>query len=206
MNADRDWPSLYGYLPNNSEEPLSVLHIGCGLGTFLLNVKYRHPTFSITGAESNPAIVKISSSYLPLVPFHNERIEGTEENRFDFIFITDTLEHLKIPELFIRNLKPLLKQNGHIILAVDNSLFFPSLATLLSGGMSKRGFPLSQLLPLFTSNGFHADSIVGTSISFDKKVETSIKYLQTMFRAIPTSEYYYQNYLIQFSLALEETK
>lgn len=205
LDAGRDWSPLRRFLPRDAKEPLSILHIGCGLGSFLMHIRHRYPSFQVTGAESNPDIADITSRYLPLIPFTNERVETAENDRFDYIFITDTLEYLKETELFIINLKMLLKENGSLIVTVDNSLFFPSLAMFLSGETSKRGFPLSQLLPLFTSNGFQTDSITGTSITFDKQAQTSIHYLQSMFGHLPSSEYSYQNYFIKLSLASEES-
>ncbi|MBE5963124.1 MAG: methyltransferase domain-containing protein [Lachnospiraceae bacterium] len=203
VDADRDWPSLRRFLPSTENVPYSVLHIGSGLGEFLLNIKRLHPAISITGAESNPDVAEIASKHLPMIPFINERLIATKDDRFDFIFITDVMEHLRNPEVFIVALKGLLKENGQIILSVNNSMFYPSLVTLLSGGMPQKGLPLSQLLPLFTSNGFQADSVSGTSISFDENRPSCLKQIQSLFETIPSYEYSYQNYFIQLSLASE---
>ena len=106
---------------NNSSK---VLEIGCyagASGEFLKNKK----NCTLWGVDCDAKMLGIAkeknvySNLLEIDLANNFETEMINET-FDYILITDVLEHLFNPDQLLNKIQPLLKENGEIIISVPN--------------------------------------------------------------------------------------
>ena len=94
-----------------------VLDIGCGTGYLLKQLKEKG--FDVFGIEpGNQAKIGITKYSLPIVIdfFPSKEIS----QKFDLIISTLVLEHISVPETFLKNVKDNLVENGTVIIGVPN--------------------------------------------------------------------------------------
>lgn len=97
------------YIKENS----NILEIGSARGDFLYLLKEKIPSVNILGVEPS-----VETSYVPTI---NRMYTNTLfTNTFDLIIIRHTLEHIKYPKKFIKQLKPLLKKDSFLYIEVPN--------------------------------------------------------------------------------------
>jgi len=89
-----------------------VLDVGCAYGTSLI-----HFGPGSVGLDNNPAAVEFSRALglevrLGDVDAH---LDATDLGRFDFVWVSDILEHLEAPRLLLRSLAPLLAPGGRLV-------------------------------------------------------------------------------------------
>lgn len=97
-----------------------LLDVGCGTGDFLLNCK--NSGWNVVGVEPNEnaknlAKFKLSTNKDSVVYTELSEINSKQ---FDVITLWHVLEHVPNLELYISNLKRLLKPNGVLVIAVPN--------------------------------------------------------------------------------------
>lgn len=61
-------------------------------------------------------------------------IKGIRKNYFDIVVAKDILEHLCNPEILIRQINEVLKEDGYAIINVPNHFYFPFRLRILFGG------------------------------------------------------------------------
>lgn len=95
-----------------------LLDIGCGTGEFLNRAKQKH--FNIEGIEpSDDARKQVQTNFS--ITVHDETHLGKLQNKsFDFITMWHVLEHVYHLNDRMTELRRLLKDDGHIIIAVPN--------------------------------------------------------------------------------------
>lgn len=101
-----------------------ILEVGSGLGylTYALN----EDGFNIIGLDiSNTAIKKAETEFGPHY-LNADIFEYSKKNKesFDFIILTEVIEHVTEPEKFLNALKYILKSTGSIILTTPNKSFY----------------------------------------------------------------------------------
>jgi 2-polyprenyl-3-methyl-5-hydroxy-6-metoxy-1,4-benzoquinol methylase len=117
------YPALADYIGNVGNA--SILDAGCGTGDLLKEVQTRNPSAKLLGIELAQSRVEVAlkrlgtnadvrcGSITANLPF--------DEDCADLILVTEVLEHLKDPISCLKNLKPLLKPGGQLIVTFPNS-------------------------------------------------------------------------------------
>jgi 2-polyprenyl-3-methyl-5-hydroxy-6-metoxy-1,4-benzoquinol methylase len=104
--------SLINKLTNR---PGSLLDVGAGTGDFLKSAEQKK--WRVEGVEPNPKARKLAS--LKKLKLCSD-IEECTDQKFDVISLWHVLEHLPNTQDYLAKLKTLLKNNGHLIIAVPN--------------------------------------------------------------------------------------
>jgi len=101
-----------------------LLDVGSGKGKLLLAVAEEHG--SIIGLECNPAYISEAQKKLTDHGLHVEMIEGKAEalpfdsDSFDFINMSELIEHVQDPEAVLRQAFKVLRPGGLIYVSVPN--------------------------------------------------------------------------------------
>jgi SAM-dependent methyltransferase len=90
----------------------SVLDIGCSYGHCLV-----HFGPGSVGVDSDAAQVAFCRSLgLEAVLADANELAEIGEGRFDYLWVSDVIEHLDAPRLFLQDLAPALKRDGRLVL------------------------------------------------------------------------------------------
>ena len=99
----------------NSQKPGKILDIGCGLGFLLSGVNNKWDKY---GVEISEFAAKHAAQYGKI---YNEDITKIKHDKiFDLITIHHVIEHLENPELVIKIIYKLLRNNGKLILSTPD--------------------------------------------------------------------------------------
>lgn len=125
---------LLNVLEADVNKPINVLHIGCGLGMTLFEIKNRYPLANLYGIETNENYAKVMKGILkistkPATQFPLE----FEEKLFDFILVGETFEQSENPRNFLTSMKNYLKSDGHLIVGIQNVMHYNVLKKVLNG-------------------------------------------------------------------------
>lgn len=108
-------------------KPQRVLDIGCGRGFYLQALANYRFIKSIVGLESNLEYIGKASQF-----FKNKKIKIKQgsvyqlpfaNNSFDFIILSEVLEHLEDEKLALKEIHRVLKKNGQLVVTVPNHDF-----------------------------------------------------------------------------------
>lgn len=103
-----------------------ILDVGCGSGALGDHLKKLNPEAIVHGVDCSTdagaiAIHRLDS--FSCIDLDNQPLPNFDL-KFDLIILGDVLEHLKRPDLFLDNLKGLLKIDGSIILSIPNVAYY----------------------------------------------------------------------------------
>ncbi len=108
---------------NDFSEGGSLLEIGCGVGSFLYQLK--DTNLSLTGIDISKYSTQVSNILYGRQRYKIYQCEALEQMQstmnvesWDYIAVFDFLEHIKNDDLFLSTLKPQLKPNGKLIIEV----------------------------------------------------------------------------------------
>lgn len=100
-----------------------VLELGCADGSMSRLLK-QHCEASIIGVEQNPNAAWRARCFCDYVFTENlddpHSLDALEGEKFDVITLVDVLEHLQHPQALLQRLKPLLLDEGCLLLSVPN--------------------------------------------------------------------------------------
>ena len=111
-------------LPDLSNK--KILEIGCGRGDFAIWLAYKFPTSQIFATDFSDVAIssaknKISSEITNLfLEVQNAEMLDYEDEAFDFVISSETLEHVSHPQLMINEISRVLKKEGLFILTTEN--------------------------------------------------------------------------------------
>lgn len=103
---------------------LEILDLGSGQGAFLIDAA-THGAI-VTGLETNPAYIKKSYEAAAKAGVQITVIEGRGEalpfpdNSFDFVNLSEVIEHVDDPLLLLREVHRVLRPGGRVYLSVPN--------------------------------------------------------------------------------------
>lgn len=101
-------------------EDKSILDVGCGTGDFLSKCKKNG--WNVVGVEPNENAKSLAKTKLIINSISKIYTDLTEikTEKFDVITLWHVLEHVPNLEVYISNIKKLLKPNGVLVIAVPN--------------------------------------------------------------------------------------
>lgn len=196
----RAWPLIVKHLSWNDEK-VNVLDVGCLVGTTLL--KLNQMNYEPVGIDINNNYVKIARNYsqCPVYQMNANNLDF-EDNYFDYILCTETLEHIHNQEKTLKEFYRVLKEEGRIFISVPNPFHLPRLfypkhfvkAELLNGHVSVcdltqyltlfelanltviqwKGFPNKWIFPRWKRIGILLDKIIGKRINFFNRFKQNI--------------------------------
>lgn len=104
---------------------IRVLDYGCNTGYLLniINKKYPHNNFELCGADINIHALKYARKKYSDFTFYNLDKNFFNSEKFDVIILSHVLEHVKDRDIFIANLKKILKKDGDLVVAVPQERF-----------------------------------------------------------------------------------
>lgn len=183
----------------------TALDIGCASGNFghLLKTKFNT---NVWGIEPDQSAAALASSKLDRVinaPFTKGLDLGNQ--KFDYVFFNDVLEHLVDPQTALHLAKDYLNDDGIVIASIPNILHFDAIYPILknrdwkyeeAGVMDKthlRFFTKKSMIRLFEESGYSVDRIKGINAFYGRFVHylnrftfnrfDEIKYPQFVIRA-----------------------
>ena len=106
------------FLKDNPIAGGSLLDVGCGTGNFLLAAKKKG--YSVRGIDFDPDAVNVAHNIFGLDKVSTGSLNDLvqEDATFDIVTFFEVLEHMDSPNIFIDEVKKLLKPSGFIGLSV----------------------------------------------------------------------------------------
>jgi ubiquinone/menaquinone biosynthesis C-methylase UbiE len=104
-----------------------ILDTGCGYGELLIEIDKNNSDSYLCGIDQVDVRVKEVSEKLAKCIIKDGNIQKRipfEDNFFDFVFCTETLEHLKNPDQCLQEIIRVLKKTGFIVITVPNGTGF----------------------------------------------------------------------------------
>ena len=126
--------SLYDKVNNLIGSNLKILDIGSANGLFDNELKKKQN--KVFGIEISGVMAEKSKKYLDKVvvgDIEEMSVLPWKKNYFDVILLMDVLEHLFLPELTLRLIKPYLKKSGVIITTLPNVANWEVRKNIVSG-------------------------------------------------------------------------
>ena len=153
------------------EKKTNVLEIGCSSGS---QTKILTGTLgcTVTGIEINPEAASDAAEHCKNIITGNiESIDLTEalgDSKYDFIILSDVLEHLQSPHDTLTRLSAYLNENGSIVASIPNVAHIGLIFELANGKFDYRKFGLldDTHIRFFTKKSiYHLFESAGYSIS-----------------------------------------
>ena len=123
---------LLGHLPAGASK---ILDVGCATGSFGQAVKQQRGKCQVFGIELNPDAAEQARLVLDEVVTGDieETVLPDTFRDFDCIVCADVLEHLRDPEVVLRELGERLAPGGRMVISIPNVQFYEVIAMLASG-------------------------------------------------------------------------
>jgi 2-polyprenyl-3-methyl-5-hydroxy-6-metoxy-1,4-benzoquinol methylase len=125
-------PEMFRYLP---EDARIILDVGCGEGGFGELIKQNRDA-EVWGIELFPKVAEKARNRLDRVFVGNIETDQFDlpDEYFDCIVFNDVLEHLYYPWDVLKQVKPLLKNNGYVLASIPNIRYFVHIKNLVLKG------------------------------------------------------------------------
>lgn len=99
----------------------SVLEFGCGTGDLIVFLN------SISGVGFDPSVEMIKIAKQKHTQKSIKFVTSLPKTKFDYIFLSDVIEHLENPKNEFEKLEKLLKPKGNLIITMANPIWEPIL-------------------------------------------------------------------------------
>lgn len=151
-------------IDSSNDSGISVLEVGCGLGSTLARIRYLYPNSDVHGIEIVEKIAEIGSRRLDIVCGDIEAMD-LGDTKYDYILFPDVLEHLRYPEIVLQRVRGNLKDGGYIIASIPNFMNAAVIHDLLRGNLTYcdggildrthlRFYTLNEIYKMFDRNGY----------------------------------------------------
>lgn len=99
----------------------NIVDVGCGTGSLLYFIDERFKPRSYTGLEFSNKAIEIAKTNFPKARYFYFDILKTGINeKFDFLFCTEVLEHIDDPYTALQNIEKLMGENSFALITVPN--------------------------------------------------------------------------------------
>lgn len=179
-----------------------VLHLGCvDEGLIEERIESRELLhFKLVGIAAEVWGVDISEEGIQLLKEHGadnlvvgnieriDEIEELKEHDFDIILLTEVLEHLNNPGLFLQGVKKLFKSDTAMIVTVPNGLRLTGLMRQIKGYEfvhpdHNYWFSYKTVKTLMEKNGYHIEEILTYSFfNFNLSVKNMVRKIWSIIR------------------------
>lgn len=140
-----------------------VLEIGCGCGSTLASVKYRHRDAELYGIEKNRDAAFLGGHFGRITCLDAEKDEFTyQENYFDCLLLGDVVEEMDDPDSFLRKMDRYMKKGSQLIVSSRNAMFLPRVAAMIRGEVSRNTdnfYDFAGIISLFRSKGYEIGEV-----------------------------------------------
>ncbi len=103
--------------------PRKVVELGCGAGRYIRSIKRLRPELDAHGADLSAEAIAIATSYPEEVSYRVADVTALpyDAEEFDAALVFDVLEHLRRPELGVREIHRILRPGGlaHILVPCE---------------------------------------------------------------------------------------
>ncbi|MFA6101618.1 MAG: methionine biosynthesis protein MetW [Victivallaceae bacterium] len=147
-----DLLAIYKIIPHNTR----VIDLGCGNGTFLRLLKKEKDAKCLGIELSQESIIECIDNGVPVI--HSDLDEGLKfvnNNSFDFVVLSETLQAVHRPDLLINEMLRVGKQG---IISFINFGYLPSRIQLLLGGTMPETKTLPN--PWYNTPNIHLATII----------------------------------------------
>lgn len=196
----------------DSEKPIHVLEVGCGLGATLAKIQFLYPNSSVKGLEIVTKVADIGSHLLEIEQGDIEKKIYSDEKPFDYIIMGDVIEHLREPEKVIKKLCNCLAPEGKILCSIPNIMHYSALIPLLGGNFEYmdsgildrthlRFFTLNSILHMMEECGLELYHIGDTrcntgNATLDQRINDYLTQLTQLEFVADIEQFYAFQYLI----------
>lgn len=162
---------MVAYIPQTAQ---SVLEVGCGSGSFAAYLKSQRSirvvaveAHATAAAAATPRVDRLICATI------EDAVPQLAGERFDCAVFNDVLEHLVDPWAALRQIRPLLNDEGVVVASIPNIRYFPVLKDLVLKGRWEyqqqgvldrthlRFFTPESMRTLFASTGFQVHTMQG---------------------------------------------
>ncbi len=100
----------------------NCLDLGCASGYMTAEIAKKYPEIKFTGVDIYDRAIAYATKMYPAIRFIQADALSLpfRNNTFDLIISYETFEHIKDPNLFLKEAKRVLSKNGVFILAMDS--------------------------------------------------------------------------------------
>lgn len=125
---------LLDMIQNLERDNLEILEVGCAAGGTLCEIQNRNPRAKLHGIEIDPNSARISGCFAQVENVDVEKFAPENwKEKFDYIICGDVIEHLREPWAALRNIREMLKSDGHLIASIPNIAHISIIRDLLHG-------------------------------------------------------------------------
>lgn len=168
--------TLKQWLQQGTYDPATgphILDVGCGRGWLAQELRRCFPQAVLTGIEINHQACQEAQRTLDSLyegSVETFLAESPPQTQYDYILLTDVLEHLTNPWTVLTQLKEILKPTGRLAVSLPNIGHYSILLGLFHGrwpyadtGLLDRThlrfFTMQEARQMFTDTGYHVEDV-----------------------------------------------
>ena len=105
---------------NISLDNNTVSDVGCGPGKLFHFIDKKYNVKKFVGYDFSPEAINLAKTIFPKGEFYVYDIYKQNNQKFDFVFCTEVIEHLLYPEKALNNLIAMLNDKAMLLITVPN--------------------------------------------------------------------------------------
>lgn len=152
----------------------NIIDIGCGQGFLLEKILKKFKINLAAGIDISPQLCSIAVNRIPNATILNLDAEDIDtkfnESLFDFVFMTEVLEHLLDPWKVLIKVSKILRPNGKLILTVPNRDWFGyekyKVSRKVFQPVDDHFYKIGEIKKLLEQSNFQIEKIRGEEILF----------------------------------------